>query len=140
MQTSPQGVAFSVINISHPSPNDILMGRGGGTNLHPGNLNYRRIIDSFKPDYSASPKAGKFKYACEVVDMIRNMSPPGRFLKKDANTNLYFDVGEKAAREKTSQVRAEGVEGEASAEVEASAPRPQERPSSLLLCSHIHAC
>jgi hypothetical protein len=102
------GVKFKISSISYPSPNDILMGRGGGTNNHTGNLNYRKIIETYKPIYSKSPKSGKLKFSCEVVDLIRNLDPPGRFLKKDQETNLYFDIGEKAAREKTSQCLREG--------------------------------
>ena len=107
-QYNPMGVKFKISSISYPSPNDILMGRGGGTNNHTGNLNYRKIIETYKPIYSKSPKSGKLKFSCEVVDLIRNLDPPGRFLKKDQETNLYFDIGEKAAREKTSQCLREG--------------------------------
>lgn len=58
------------------------MGRGGGTNNHAGNLNYRKIIEQFKPVYSKSPKNGKLQYSCKVVDIVRSLNPPGRFLKK----------------------------------------------------------
>ena len=51
-QLSPLGVPFQITGITHPTQNDILMGRGGGTNNHAGNLNYRSIIERFKPMYS----------------------------------------------------------------------------------------
>ncbi len=107
-QVSPKGVEFDIVGITHPLVGDIIMGRGGGTNNHPGNLNYRRIIDSYKPSYSKSPKREKLRYSCRVVDQIRNQDPPGRFLKKDAATGLYYDIGDKLAREKTSQCLREG--------------------------------
>eukprot|EP00519_Triparma_laevis_P010546 CAMPEP_0182504848 /NCGR_PEP_ID=MMETSP1321-20130603/17986_1 /TAXON_ID=91990 /ORGANISM="Bolidomonas sp., Strain RCC1657" /LENGTH=220 /DNA_ID=CAMNT_0024710281 /DNA_START=124 /DNA_END=782 /DNA_ORIENTATION=+ len=107
-QISPNNVPFQITSITHPSQNDILMGRGGGTNNHAGNLNYRKIIEQFKPVYSKSPKNGKLQYSCKVVDIVRSLNPPGRFLKKDAATGLFYDIGEKAARDKTSQCLREG--------------------------------
>lgn len=41
--------------------------------------------------------------ALEVVKKWRAQSPPGRFLKVDDKTGLWNDVGDKKAREKTSQ-------------------------------------
>ncbi|GMH49511.1 hypothetical protein TL16_g00535 [Triparma laevis f. inornata] len=108
LQISPNNIPFQITSITHPSQNDILMGRGGGTNNHAGNLNYRKIIEQFKPVYSKSPKNGKLQYSCKVVDIVRSLNPPGRFLKKDAATGLFYDIGEKAARDKTSQCLREG--------------------------------
>ncbi|GMI11429.1 hypothetical protein TrVE_jg938 [Triparma verrucosa] len=99
-QISPTNVPFQITSITRPSQNDILMGRGRGANNHAGNLNYRKIIEQFKPVYSKSPKNGKLQYSCKVVDIVRSLNPPGRFLKKDAATGLFYDIGEKAAREK----------------------------------------
>jgi len=42
-QVNDQGVPFQIAGITHPTSNDILMGRGGGTNNHAGNLNYRKV-------------------------------------------------------------------------------------------------
>lgn len=39
----------------------------------------------------------------KIVEYIRSLDPPGRFLKRDETTNLWNDVGEKKAIEKTRQ-------------------------------------
>ncbi|GMH65051.1 hypothetical protein TL16_g04106 [Triparma laevis f. inornata] len=37
LQISPNNNPFKITSITHPSQNDVLMGRGGGTNNHAGN-------------------------------------------------------------------------------------------------------
>ena len=41
--------------------------------------------------------------ALGIIREWRGQSPPGRFLKMDDKTGLWNDVGDKKAREKTSQ-------------------------------------
>jgi len=41
--------------------------------------------------------------ALEIIREWRGQLPPGRFLKLDEKTGLWNDVGDKKAREKTSQ-------------------------------------
>lgn len=47
-----------------------------------------------------------------IVRAIRNGDPPGRFLKKDATTQKWFDIGDKKAAEKTSQALREKTDEE----------------------------
>ena len=51
----------------------------------------------------ASPKTGKPIIAMEVVRIWRDLSPPGRFLRKDEETGLWDDIGDEDARIKCSQ-------------------------------------
>jgi hypothetical protein len=44
-----------------------------------------------------------------IVDAVRSLHPPGRFLDKDPQTGLWFDVGHKKAVEKTSQALRDGA-------------------------------
>ena len=44
-----------------------------------------------------------------IVDEIKNRTPPGRFLKQDNNTKLWYDIGEKKALDKTRQALREGA-------------------------------
>ena len=44
-----------------------------------------------------------------IVDEIRNRTPPGRFLKQDGATKLWYDIGEKKALDKTRQALREGA-------------------------------
>lgn len=44
-----------------------------------------------------------------IVDEIRSRNPPGRFLKQDPTTKLWYDIGEKKALDKTRQALREGA-------------------------------
>jgi hypothetical protein len=94
---------YPLINIKKPHDNDVLYGRGGGTNHHPGNKIYRRTVEKKKLDYVLSKRLDKPLVALDIIKKWRSQSPPGRFLKLDETTGLWSDVGDKKAREKTSQ-------------------------------------
>ena len=55
------------------------------------------------------PKPQKGKFSQLIVDEIKNRSPPGRFLKQDPDTKLWYDIGEKKALDKTRQALREGA-------------------------------
>ena len=69
-------------NIPNPTENDILCGRGGGTNAHSGNIKFRRLVAAHKLRYLAASKSDKPNVARDVVKEWRGMTPPGRFLAK----------------------------------------------------------
>eukprot|EP00934_Nitzschia_sp_Nitz4_P006182 Nitzschia sp. Nitz4//scaffold60_size111251//44311//45485//NITZ4_004146-RA/size111251-augustus-gene-0.121-mRNA-1//-1//CDS//3329555561//6172//frame0 len=79
---------------------DVLSGRGGGTNLHPGNRHYRALILSHRHEYDLANKTNKPQVARKIVKLVRDRG--GRFLRKERD-GLYYDIGDEAAREKTSQ-------------------------------------
>ncbi len=80
---------------------DVLSGRGGGTNLHPGNRYFRQLIVSHSDSYDKASKAKKPFVARDVVRKIRERG--GRFLRKDNTTGLFYEIGDELAREKASQ-------------------------------------
>jgi hypothetical protein len=80
---------------------DVLSGRGGGTNLHPGNRRYRDLILSHRKEYDLASKAKKPSVSRQIVHLIRQNG--GRFLRKDSNVGKYYEIGDDLAREKTSQ-------------------------------------
>jgi len=84
--------------------NDILLGRGGGTNFHPGNVKLRAIIEKHRETYITSSRKEKPVVAMLMVKYIRQWNPPGRFLKKDSTTGSWYDVGDEKGREKVSQL------------------------------------
>mmetsp|Transcript_44409 Transcript_44409/g.93241 ORF Transcript_44409/g.93241 Transcript_44409/m.93241 type:complete len:773 (-) Transcript_44409:285-2603(-) len=99
-------------NIVNPGSNDILCGRGGGTNAHSGNIKFRKLVAAHKLRYLAASKSDKPGVARDVVREWRAMDPPGRFLAKmdkkeggddDDTPTMWYDVGDKKAREKASQ-------------------------------------
>lgn len=91
-------------SISH---NDVLCGRGGLTNHHPGNIFFRRMVRLRQESYLRASKRDKASVARDIVDTIRQLNPPGRFLKKGAD--LWVEIGNRKAREKTSQALREGA-------------------------------
>jgi hypothetical protein len=91
--------------IVDPNENDVLCGRGGRINSHAGNVQFRDVINSRKKEYLApsTKKLEKAHIAAAIVNDIRNMDPPGRFLKEDRDTGLWFDIGDAKAIKKTGQ-------------------------------------
>lgn len=96
-------------NIVSPREQDVICGRGNFANYHAGNAYFRNLVQSYKIDYVACDKADKKKYSKMIFDTIRNLKPPGRFLKFDARLNTWFDIGEKKALDKTRQALREGA-------------------------------
>lgn len=96
-------VPWPLRDIKDPHDHDVLYGRGGGTNHHIGNKRYRKMVEDKKVDYVNSKRLDKPLVALNIIRQWRDQDPPGRFLKLDEKTGLWHDVGDKKAREKTSQ-------------------------------------
>jgi len=85
--------------------NDVLCGRGGETNQHPGNVYYRTLVKARQVAYLQARRSDKPRIAASVVKIIRELG--GRFLKRHGG--CWVDVGDKKAREKTSQALRENA-------------------------------
>ena len=59
--------------------------------------------------YVSSNKRDKMAISRSIVEAVRARKPPGRFLEKDVDTGLWFDIGDKKAIEKTSQALRDGA-------------------------------
>ena len=65
-----------------PTKNDVLFGRGGGTNKHVGNISFHKMVDELRAKYeydNIECKAKKEKIARELVEFVLKR---GRFLEK----------------------------------------------------------
>jgi len=94
--------------LQYPTKNDVLCGRGGKINEHPGNVRFRAIVEQYKEQYNlASNKNNKANISRDVVGQIYDVG--GRFLKKDAMTGLWFEEDLDHALKKTSQALREGA-------------------------------
>jgi hypothetical protein len=62
------------------------------------------MVEDRKLEYVNSKRLDKPLVALDIIRIWRSQLPPGRFLKIDEKTGLWHDVGDKKAREKTSQV------------------------------------
>ena len=87
-----------LLKLQYPSPS--LTGR---TNHHPGNIQWRLVVEEKKDEYMSSIRARKPIIAMEVVSTWRDQSPPGRFIRKNEETGLWDDIGDEDARIKCSQ-------------------------------------
>lgn len=108
-EEQPKQVFQKPQQLYSPHDNDVLCGRGGGTNHHPGNKQYRKLVEDRKRDYVNSSKRGKPLLSRSIVEAVRKQDPPGRFLTKDDKTGLWYDIGDQKAREKTAQALREGA-------------------------------
>jgi len=104
-----EGAPQSLKSIKLPNLNDVLCGRGGGTNIHPGNERFRFLVNSKKRPYLKSKKRDKPEIAREIVSTIRNLTPSGRFLQKNEVSGDWDDIGDLNAQKKTSQALREGA-------------------------------
>jgi hypothetical protein len=100
--------------VDTPNPNDVLCGRGGNINSHQGNEQFRSFVEKRKRVYlTARFKREKRLIASSIVNEIRAMDPPGRFLARKGsmkdNSGYWYDIGDEKARDKTSQALRENA-------------------------------
>lgn len=96
--------------VKEPNENDVLCGRGGSINSHPGNERFRQLVEKRKRVYlTARFKREKRLIANSILSEIRSIDPPGRFLSRDPNTGSWYDIGDEKARDKTSQALRENA-------------------------------
>lgn len=95
-------VSKKVVEYVTKTNKDVLLGRGGETNLHPGNQHYLQEVKRFIADYESTPKRSKLNISQQVVDWIARRG--GRFIKKEAGTGRWYVVPNEDARNKASQV------------------------------------
>lgn len=94
------------INDSEITNKDVLCGRGGMTNSHPGNVLFRHLVKQQKLRYGTSQKTEKGEIVRNIIQSIRQEH--GRFLKKK-DRNLWYEIGDDLAFQKTSQNLREGM-------------------------------
>ena len=85
-----------------PTDLDVLLGRGGLTNNHIGNIKYREEVEKVKPMYfSCMTKSEKKEVSELLVAYVQDYG--GRFLEKDPDTGEWVLASDRAARKKASQ-------------------------------------
>ena len=112
--------------ITVPHKNDVLSGRGRGINKHPGNKKWRDLIIANQAQYMALPRNQRPVITEAIVKAVRSLSPPGRFLAKDPNTGLFYEIGEDKANEKTAQAMRD-TKKQAKEDTSPSPPSPSQR-------------
>ena len=88
--------------INQVRPTDILCGRGGRSNHHPGNKQYRQTVGNIKFAYQQCPaKTLKTDLSRAIVENCYGYG--ARFIKQDASNGRYYVLTKAEARKKTSQ-------------------------------------
>lgn len=95
-------------SISELNSNDVLLGRGGGTNTQVGNRRFRELVTDFQPTYLMAKRKEKPLLARSIVLVIRKRG--GSFVKKDDKSGRLHEVGDEKAEAKTSQALREGLD------------------------------
>jgi len=86
-----------------PNQNDVLGGRGNSSNMHPGNIMFRKLVAIDYDKYSLASNAEKKRIAARIIDTIQNKSPPGRFLAQDKDTGSWICMHSTKALQKVCQ-------------------------------------
>ena len=88
-----------------PTNEDILFGRGGYVNTHPGNIKFREKALELRPWYEVSTNEKKYNISKVLIESVK-----GRFLEK-ASDGLWHEVSGNGIRKKASQALRERVGG-----------------------------
>jgi len=92
-----------------------------------GNKFFRRVVESHKSEYLHADNDRKIAIATRIIQIIRTQNPPGRFLKLDARTNKWNDIGNKKATRKIRQALREGTTNSVPSSVDSSYNGSQHR-------------
>ena len=97
------------VPIKEPHDHDLICGRGGKVNAHPGNHRFRSWVNERKEAYTrAHAKGEKNAIAQSILQSLFSQNPPGRVLQFDDKTGIYKEVSVKKAMSKTTQALREG--------------------------------
>lgn len=104
----PPSTVPALSSATQMTENDVLCGRGGGTNSQTGNRRYRALVRDFQPTYLMAKRREKPLMARSVVLIVRHRG--GRFLRRDDTDGRLYEVGDEKAEAKTSQALREGLD------------------------------
>ena len=104
---NPDGSA--TLRFRKPGLHDVLSGRGGSVNSHPGNTQFREWVRVRKTEYNlAKNKDNKANICMDVIQKVYNMG--GRFLVRDPSSNGWWvELEEERIMAKVSQALREGA-------------------------------
>eukprot|EP01082_Thalassiosira_pseudonana_P011442 g10061.t1 g10061 contig4:1148015-1149256(+) len=94
--------------VCEPTPDDVLFGRGGKTNTHPGNIRFRQHALELRSWYEQSSKEEKQRISELLVEGVK--SEGHRFLERGSDGDWHEVIGN-GARKKASQALREKVKG-----------------------------
>ncbi|MFK7827493.1 MAG: hypothetical protein AB8G05_25330 [Oligoflexales bacterium] len=86
---------------------DILMGRGGKYCKHPGNLEFRKWVVTYRTHYLGLSKKEKTMLKNQLLGFIKARGV--RFLKYNSAKDVWFEVSDEKAKEKIAQTLRDGI-------------------------------
>ena len=93
--------------LEKPGCHDVFSGtscQGISADLHPGNVYFDSLVQSYKFDFSRSSSIQSSSIEKRIVDQVRSQKPPGLFLNQELTpTTIYFEMGTEEALEFTRQ-------------------------------------
>ena len=96
----PTPTEMTIILPDDPTVRDVLLGRGGGINSHPGNARFRDESRKLRGVYEASVRKDKKQISLDLVDTVHEYG--GRFMRKEQD-GKWYEVDHESARKKCSQ-------------------------------------
>jgi hypothetical protein len=99
--SSQDTTAGTTGEVIEPKDLDVLCGRGGKVNQHPGNMVYRKVVEYNKPFYQSVHKRNRMLVSQSIVQSILNYG--GRFLTSTSKDKSWTTIEFKKAVQKTSQ-------------------------------------
>jgi hypothetical protein len=103
-ESSPKPAKEGIVS---PESNDVLLGRG--TLINAGNQQYLHLVQQAKRNYVMSPKKSKGVFALNIMKKIKQLNPPGRFLKQDPESMLWYEISHMSALHRTRQSLRDGA-------------------------------
>jgi hypothetical protein len=91
-------------------PKDVVCGRGAPTSIHPGNLDFKKIVKKHEMNYLCSTRSEKPKIAMKLLEEFQTQGI--RFVKRERNDDgsfLWMEIGEQRSYEKICQSLREGA-------------------------------
>jgi hypothetical protein len=96
--------------VGQPRDVDVVLGRGGKSNHHPGNKRYRDEVQNLQKWYKASDKSEKTELSQHLVNFVHSYG--GHFVKQEKGTGRWYVVSNLVARRKASQALREHLSSE----------------------------
>lgn len=100
----------STVSSLRLEPKDVVCGRGAPTSIHPGNLEFKKIIKKYEMEYLCSTRTEKPKIAMKLLEEFQEEGV--RFVKRERNQNgrfTWIEIGEQRSYEKICQSLREGA-------------------------------
>ena len=80
----------------------MLCHRGGFANKHPGNIKYHGAKERLQKEYFGLPKDQKWMVTQKLVELVHGWG--GRFVERDLQNGRWYEIHDKKAFIKASQV------------------------------------